>query len=53
MTDKRHSDLTNLPKGIFDSLNGVVWKDDRQIKKCFMQVVYSDKPGVFIEIEEI
>ena len=30
--NRRHSDLFNLPKSTLDAFNGIIWKDDRQIK---------------------
>ena len=44
MKNRKHSDLANIPKGIFDSFNKIVWLDDRQIKVCHLEVYY-DKYG--------
>ena len=54
MKSKVHSDLTNLPKSLYDAGNGILWKDDRQIKECHLRVVYAkDKPeGARITIIE-
>lgn len=31
-------DLTNCPKSVCDGLNKLVWKDDRLIHKCFLEM---------------
>lgn len=53
MKNRVHADLTNLPKGIFDSLNKLVWKDDRQIKECKLSVIYGEKEETIIFVEEL
>ena len=53
MSDKRHADLTNLPKGIFDALNGIAWEDDRQIKKCQLLIIYGKTPRVLLNIAKL
>ena len=47
-TSKVHSDLTNCPKGVCDSLNGLIWNDDRQIKACQMLVIENAEEDSFI-----
>ena len=51
--DKRHCDASNLFKGVLDSLQGVIYKNDRQIKKATVEIFYWDKDGFKIMIEEI
>lgn len=54
MPDKRCCDLTNLPKGCFDALNGIAWVDDKQIKYCTLMLKYDkDNPRVEIKCKEI
>lgn len=54
LPDKRHCDLTNMPKSIQDALNGIVWKDDKQIKQCFLYLNYDKiNPRTVIYIKEI
>lgn len=52
--DRRHTDCSNLPKGLLDSLQGIVYKNDRQIKhlEC---VVLENEPqdGFTVAIEQI
>jgi len=36
--DKRHCDCSNLPKGILDALEGIAYKNDRQIKTLHVEV---------------
>jgi len=43
-------DLDNILKIVADALNGLAYKDDRQITKCVITKVYSDNPYVEIEI---
>lgn len=49
MPDKRHCDLTNLPKGLCDALNGIVWEDDKQIQISHSMIIY-DKQNPRTEI---
>ncbi len=45
-------DIDNIVKGIFDALNDVVWKDDKQV--CHLSVVkkYSATPCLIMGIEK-
>lgn len=43
-------DIDNYTKGILDSLNGVVWKDDSQVVSLIANKYYSDNPRVEIEV---
>jgi Holliday junction resolvase RusA-like endonuclease len=42
-------DLTNMAC-ITDGLNGVVWKDDRQVVIASLEKRYSDRPGIKITV---
>ena len=46
-------DIDNVIKGCFDSLNGIAWKDDKQVVKEYSEKFYSDQPRIEIEIEEV
>jgi Holliday junction resolvase RusA-like endonuclease len=51
--DNRCLDLQNAPKSIFDALNGLLYKDDKQVSelhifKCFDK----EQPRIVIEAEE-
>jgi|TARA_Y100000031_G_C8228709_1_gene389773 Holliday junction resolvase RusA-like endonuclease len=48
-----NADLDNYQKAILDSLNGVLYIDDRQIVEIFASKRYSDKPFIELEIHEI
>jgi Holliday junction resolvase RusA-like endonuclease len=45
-------DLDNAVK-LLDGLNRVIWRDDAQIVRLTASKVYSDKPGVAVEIREV
>lgn len=49
----KRPDTDNLIKGLFDSLNNIVWKDDNQVCKIFARKIYSENPGIEIEINEL
>lgn len=46
-------DIDNLLKGLFDSLNGLLWVDDNRISKVSVVKAYSNDPGIELEIEAI
>lgn len=45
-------DLDNLFKACCDGMNGIVYKDDKQITSAHIKKVYSDVPGVEIYVTE-
>lgn len=47
------ADIDNYIKAAFDSLNGVVWKDDKQIVDLIAHKYYSDNPRIEIEVREV
>lgn len=46
-------DVDNLEKFYLDVLNGIAYSDDRLISSLWCEKVYSDTPGVLIELEPI
>ena len=46
-------DIDNLTKGLFDALNGILWVDDNRIAVMNVYKVYSDNPGINLEIEPV
>lgn len=51
--DERVRDLDNLPKCLFDSLTGILWKDDHQVKD--FRIRWSgnvSKKGVILKIDK-
>lgn len=46
-------DIDNYVKAILDALNGVAFRDDKQIISLKAKKLYSDKPRTEIEIKEI
>lgn len=49
----KRPDVDNFMKCALDALNEVVFRDDSQVVKLVATKVYSDKPGLRIEIHEI
>lgn len=43
-------DLDNLVKQYLDLMNTIIIKDDRQVVILLAKKIYSDKPGVKIEV---
>jgi len=43
-------DLSNLVKAIEDGMNAVVYVDDVQIVRSFTTKIYSEKPGVDVQV---
>lgn len=50
--DKRNRDIDNYNKLVLDSLSGIVYEDDKQIKQLFVEKQY-DKLNPRVEIELI
>jgi len=51
LPDKKRRDLDNLSKAVLDAMNGIVYKDDKQIQKLMLsKVISKDNPGVIIRI---
>lgn len=46
-------DIDNLVKGLFDSLNGLAWNDDAQVIEVKSRKVYSEYPGIELDIQFI
>lgn len=46
-------DCDNIAKAVLDALNGVVWKDDKQIVGLLVMKCYGKEDKIHIEIEEI
>ncbi|MGG3798009.1 RusA family crossover junction endodeoxyribonuclease [Metabacillus fastidiosus] len=46
-------DTDNLVKGVFDSLNKLVWQDDNQVAKVTAVKNYGEVPGMEIIIKEL
>lgn len=46
-------DIDNLEKGIFDSLNKIVWYDDNQLVDVHCRKIYSNVTGIAIELWEL
>lgn len=46
-------DIDNILKGLFDSLNGLIWKDDNLVSKVTATKVYGEYPGIKVTVKEI
>ena len=46
-------DLDNVVKAVLDALNGVAYKDDARVVGLHSLKVYSDNPGVLVEISRM
>ena len=46
-------DTDNIAKSILDSLNGIAYKDDKQIVSLKVDKYYAEIPSVFVEIKEV
>ena len=46
-------DLDNIAKIVLDSLNGLAYKDDRQVVSLKIEKHYADKPLVKVELYEV
>ena len=46
-------DIDNYLKAILDSLNGVLFVDDRQVVEVYARKRYSDKPNIIFAMTEI
>lgn len=51
--DNRRRDIDNWNKILFDSLTGVIWKDDSQITKMTVHKLIEDTPRIEIDIQSI
>lgn len=45
-------DLDNCAKLIFDALNGVLWRDYKQIVAMHVTKAYAEKPSTRLEVQE-
>lgn len=46
-------DTDNIAKSVLDSLNGIAYKDDKQVVELIVYKFYDEKPYVNVTIEEI
>lgn len=46
-------DIDNIVKGIMDSLNGVIYHDDKQVIQLVAFKAYAEKPRVEVTVEEL
>lgn len=46
-------DVDNVIKGIFDAMNGVVWRDDKQACDVFVIKRYADTARATVQVREL
>ncbi|MGG3572843.1 RusA family crossover junction endodeoxyribonuclease [Bacillus gobiensis] len=46
-------DIDNLTKGLFDSLNQLIWADDNQVASMTVYKVYAKTPGIDVLVKEV
>jgi Holliday junction resolvase RusA-like endonuclease len=46
-------DLDNVVKAVLDGLNGVAYKDDSRVVGIHSVKIYSDNPGVLVEVSRM
>lgn len=46
-------DIDNIAKVVLDALNGIAYKDDKQVISLSVAKMYSDNPGLVIRINEV
>ena len=46
-------DGDNMEKALLDAMNGLLWSDDSQIVECRWNKIYSEKPGIILQFEEV
>lgn len=46
-------DIDNLIKGLFDAANGIIWVDDNRVSSMIVKKVYSNNPGIHLEVKPI
>lgn len=51
--DKTRKDCDNLQKTVFDALNKILWKDDKQIREVYCVVTANHRPRTEILIYRI
>jgi Holliday junction resolvase RusA-like endonuclease len=49
----KKTDTDNLVKGVFDSLNKILWQDDNQVSKVTAIKVYGEIPGIEVEVSDL
>jgi Holliday junction resolvase RusA-like endonuclease len=51
---KTKPDIDNILKGLFDALNGLIWKDDNIVAKVSATKVYTPfKEGIQVKVKEM
>ena len=51
--NKKHCDTFNLPKSTCDAMNGILWKDDRQIKSGAIDINYGKEESILLEVSSL
>lgn len=51
--NKRRVDIDNLSKAVLDAMNGIVYKDDQQVKELHLYKSYHNYGKVEVEVREL
>lgn len=51
--DRRKRDIDNILKILFDSLEGIIWLDDRQVAELYIKREFGDSHKIEIEVKEL
>lgn len=46
-------DIDNMVKGVLDSANTIVFKDDNQVCSVSVNKIYGDVPGIWMEVKQL
>lgn len=44
-------DVDNVCKAVMDALNGVAYRDDKQVTQIFISKTYAEEPGMIVHLE--
>ena len=52
--DKRKRDLDNLSKAVLDGCNGIVWDDDQQVTRLYLEKdIDKENEGVMVTVKSL
>lgn len=51
LANRVHGDVDNIAKSVLDGLNGVLWKDDKSVRRLVIERHYGEDAGVHVCVE--